>query len=1057
MAGTDPRVYETQEDTLPPLRTSVTEPPELPPVQTVQAGDVLAVTPSGQRAKAVQAQARMEEKAGVLASVEAAISHFDTVRLFEAATSPDFEPDGTDPYAALQHVPFQLTEAEMKRWGRTNSVAERAWLTDRWQDDRRAAQVAGDHPIVSTITGVFDPAYLVAGGAIGVTSRVFKGVQAARAFGAVTQGAAAYGIATSAAEVAPVSNTELALNVLLNAAGGAVISKEGKLVQKHPEYPAKAVQQSLDQFYKTFVGPAPFGVEEVTKQSFRSVTRDGKTVIVQQPDTTFRRVVEGPLAPGAPAAERSVVAQTVDTELEHHAKTWAQRFGEKILWNMHKTLRGDGSSPARAKIADLLFDDNTDLAKNSLESEKRVVHAELVNFQHAYEADLRAVMAQEGHGSVRMLLSSPATRAKQAQLERDVYVELLRREQLFRQGRAIDYTGVPENIKKLADRVQFNTGRAADEMRNSKMLGAEELQTNPGYIPRVWNQSKIDTVTAKLVATGLTQEAAHQHVVKLVQQSLRKANPTMDADDAYHVASSIINRTLRKGYGEDSAFKSAFGKGTKEQVRDELKSLGVPHDRLDRVMKILGADVDEAGKASFLKHRMDLDYTVKTKIGGEEISVVDLLETNVSTLLDRYNHRVAGRVAFAKKGVNSTSDLQKLRDELARGTSDAERKQVLELFDGGVNDLMGLPTGQSMNDFLRNTQGYNRMITLGASGLWQVTEYATMMAKYGGLKTLKYAMQEMPVFRSLMETGVKDKLVSRQLKDILENLAEQNLRMRPYIAKFEDGFDIPVNERHTLMIQQGTQLVPYLNMMKYVHSHQARIAANHIIDSMQQGARGSAKHRQVLEKYGVPSQVWDNLRKSVDKAGLSVDDWDDGVWEAVRPAFAKMMDEAVLHQRLGDTPAFAKLDNVGKFIFTYRSFILTAHNKILSGTLSRDGMLGMTALMAYQFPLSMLATQANAVLSGKGPLKEDELILKSIGQMGALGLGTEAWGWLSGQKREFGSPGLIPFDRAITAAGSTSSAIFGDGSAGKAVGDAASLIPLVNILPGFKGLEKLAE
>ena len=1056
MAGTDPRVYEGL------------NPYELPPntvAQTAQEVRVPAQAPLSDaafpgpaaRGDAFSSTANLAGEAPVLASIGAAISQWDTIKVVKAALKPDFAPDGSDAYEALQQLPFTLTHAEEELWRGTKSAAERAWYQTEWEADRAAARVAGQHVFASMAASIVDPAYLVTGLGFGAASRVFKGAVAARTFGAVTQGASAAGIAGLADTVTPVSSAEFTLNVLANAAGGTVVSHEGKLVPKHPDYPAAQISQSLDQFYTSFVGPAPFGVEEVTKQSFRSVTRDGKTVIVQQPDTTFRRVVEGPLAPGAPAAERSVLVQAVDAELEHHAKSWAQRTGEKIQWSMHKTVRGDGSSPARVKAADWLFDDNADLAKVSVEAEHRAVHADLVNFQHAYEADLRAVLAQEGHGWWQMLKAGSAAKVAQAQLEDAVYRELLRRSHLHRQGKVIDNVGVPEKVKKLADKVQLNTGRALDELTGTKLEGTEALKADPGYIPRVWDQAKIDALTSKFMATGLTKEAAHTQVVKLVQQSLRRANPTMDADDAYHVASSIINRTLRKGYGEDSAFKSAFGKGTKEQVRDELKSLGVPHDRVDRVMKILGTEVDEAGKASFLKHRVDLDYTVTARVGDAEVSVVDLLDTKVATLLNQYNLRVAGRVALSRKGVQNTSDLQKIRAELAHGTSDAERKQVLATFDGGINHIMGLPTGQDMNPILRNLQAYNRMITLGASGLWQITEYATAMAKYGIGQTVKAASQELPLFRKLLDSGVKDKLTSRDLKDVLTNLAEQNIRIRPYIGRFEDNFDLPLHDRHAVVLQQGAQMVPWINGMKYIHSHQARTVANLIVNNMRKAAEGSAEHRKMLEKYGAPSQVWDNLRKSVDKAGLSVDGWDDGVWETMRPVFAKMMDEAVLHQRLGDTPAFAKLDNVGKFIFTYRSFIITAHNKLLSGTLSRDGVLATSALLAYQFPLAVLATQANSVLNGKGALDQEELYLKAIGQMGSLGLLSEVYGWVSGNKREFGSPGLIPVDRGIRALGSTSSAVFGDGSASKAAHDWAAMSPLIMVAPGIKGLEKLAE
>lgn len=51
--------------------------------------------------------------------------------------------------------------------------------------------------------------------------------------------------------------------------------------------------------------------------------------------------------------------------------------------------------------------------------------------------------------------------------------------------------------------------------------------------------------------------------------------------------------------------------------------------------------------------------------------------------------------------------------------------------------MKGLPAGQSVNDSMRLLSAYGRMIALANSGLWQATEYATMMGQYGLLKTIK--------------------------------------------------------------------------------------------------------------------------------------------------------------------------------------------------------------------------------------------------------------------------------------------------------------------------------
>ena len=165
-----------------------------------------------------------------------------------------------------------------------------------------------------------------------------------------------------------------------------------------------------------------------------------------------------------------------------------------------------------------------------------------------------------------------------------------------------------------------------------------------------------------------------------------------------------------------------------------------------------------------------------------------------------------------------------------------------------------------------------------------------------------------------------------------------------------------------------------------------------------------------------------------------------------------MMDEAVLHQRLGDMPAFAQFDQVGKFLFTYRSFVLTSHNKMLAGGLAREGLGAVSLMMAYQMPLSAMAVQAQSVLQGKGPLSVQDMAGKAGGQMGSFGLFSEMWGIASGNKSSWGSPGLIPVDRAI---GAASQAFKGD-AAGTG-GALAQMIPLFGLLQPVRAASNLAK
>jgi hypothetical protein len=164
-----------------------------------------------------------------------------------------------------------------------------------------------------------------------------------------------------------------------------------------------------------------------------------------------------------------------------------------------------------------------------------------------------------------------------------------------------------------------------------------------------------------------------------------------------------------------------------------------------------------------------------------------------------------------------------------------------------------------------------------------------------------------------------------------------------------------------------------------------------------------------------------------------------------------MMDEAVLHSRMGDMPAFAQFDNLGKFLFMYRSFVLTAHNKLLVGRYHRDGPGAVGLLLAYQLPLAYMAVQAQSVVSGKGVMEDEDAVKKAVGVMGGLGLGTEVVNIAFGKNSQITMPGLIPFDRVLAVG---TNAIEGDG-AGTAQA-AVAAIPLMAIMHPIRSMTNLA-
>ena len=696
-----------------------------------------------------------------------------------------------------------------------------------------------------------------------------------------------------------------------------------------------------------------------------------------------------------------------------------------------------------SEVADTIFDNNRNLAKTSVESEHRAIRADLASAQYEMEDIVSKAAKARGASLWQRVTNTAKAAAVQQKLEREIFEEMLAREQFSRQGR--EYVSrAAADVQAAADALEAVAKKSLDEMTAAGVRGLEDITPRQGWISRKWNLAAIEAMESKIAAAGLDAKKAHQQVVRLVASGLRRANGWDDVL-AYDVAATVIDRAKRKGYFEDVVFETNQSNKVMHQVRDELKHLNIPKDRLDRVMQVLEGHNDEVGKPGFLKRRLDLDYKSALVVNGETLRLTDLLDSNILSITDKYLDGVASKTAWARAGYKGQSDIDKLREQLLHKTPASERRAAAELFDNALAALDGRPAGQQMNDTLRKVQQFTRMLSLRNSGIYQLSEYATAMGRFGVLKTVKYAAKNMPGFRSLLSGA--DKAGGKQLQDILARISSQDIRIRPFVHRFEDNFAINAGDNGHLRLQQAGQLVPYINAMKYIHSHQAQMVAGLVVDRIQMAASGNAKAQAALAKYGINAHVWERLKADITRHGNNVDAWSDGTWNAVRPALAKMMDESVMRSRMGDLPAFAQFDNVGKFIFTYRSFVLGAHNKLLAGTLDREGIHGMSLLMLYQYPLAALSTQMAKVAGGNEPLDDNKLASATVANMGSVGLMSELWGVVSGEKREFGSPGTIAVDRVYKLVGASAGAA--DPTSKTGAGDVAEaaigLIPLLAI------------
>lgn len=754
----------------------------------------------------------------------------------------------------------------------------------------------------------------------------------------------------------------------------------------------------------------------------------------------------------SPHGSPQQIAQQVGGWWDRQGRNASERSGRSIEWSLHKEIRGKGTEGQR--VADALVDDPINMTGNSAASQRQAIRSDFAAKQYAYEDALKEAMATQGMGLRQRIFRSGAAMQVQQRLERQVYDELMRRENAVRRGLPHRDSTVDPTITRLADLHDEATEAALTEMKAAGVRGADVIPGGPGYASRRWSVTKLEEMEGAFMRAGSTERQARRAVRGLIADGIQRANGMMPRDMAEDIAQAITERARNKGYFEDAANTGTMGDDGAQGIRTLLQGSGISPDRMQRIEEFLTGRKDDAGVMSSLKHRVDMDMTTGvTMPDGSRRTITDLVDTGVTRLLDGYLDDAAGQAALARKGLTDSSAITALRSDYLHGIADeAERRTAANLFDNTIKSLKGQPVGEEMSQGLRRLQAVTTSIGLANSGIWQVMEYANIAAKYGMVRTAREVLRSMPIARQLMGEVAGNAREADSLANVLSHNSSQNMRLRPFLQKLEDNHVIPVDDRLTLALQQTKQLVPYLNAMRYVHHNQANVTANLITDLVRRGAEGDAGARRTLALYGLEGHTLDTVGADIRAHGMTVDNWSDGTWAAVRGPLNKMMDDAVLRNRTGEVPAFAQFSTLGKFIFTFRSFMLGSHNKVLAGTLGRHGFAGLGLLAAYQFPLAMASSFAVSAMRGKPETDINKLASTAVSQMSAMGMLSELWGIASGDKQQFGASGLMAIDRLYKTGSQFAKGNFGGGASALA-----QSVPLLAILPGLKALAETAK
>lgn len=746
-------------------------------------------------------------------------------------------------------------------------------------------------------------------------------------------------------------------------------------------------------------------------------------------------------------APTPVAVQNTVREVNQMASVAGETLGRKIAWNTFKELEGFNPEIARTWVSDPLRSN----AGNNIAASRRAIRQELLDPQVDYHTELRGVLRGRGIRSRDWILNPRKAMEAQRQLEREVMEILTDWEAKSRAGVTItEGTSDAHRVARAYDRLMQTAGQIGERAG----IFQNGLLTGRGYFPRRFDAFQLEGVIERVMQSspGTDRESALNSIAVALGRNFRST--TMDAKTRQIVARAVLDRAVRTAEGTDLGFRGHMGLDAVITARDLMKRQGMSQNEIQKVLDIMEGKVREGGKSSYQKQRLDLDMAGDLVLpSGERVPVADLIDSNLSSIAEHYVNDLSGRAAMAEFGIMDAADIAKQREALIKSIKNAAgRKKAGELFDNIVNDTLGRPVGETMHEGLRYLAAFAQMTGLRSVGFWQVTEFAPLMQRYAALHGLPRMLKE--VFGSFAG-GTKLLSTPDMAKDmasILSRNSYNDLFMRPFINRLEDGHLVDNANVRLHGTMQAQQFVYVANGMRYIQRRQAVASANLVTHTLEQAAKGHAKSREFLRQFGFDDALLHDVNQQFQKHGRTLGDWDAAVRDRIRSPLQTLMDEDVLRARTGEIPSIAQFSSVGRTLFTFRSFVLGAHNKILASRLANDGIKATAILMAYQMALSGMMVQL-ANMSGRGEMLTDygDWANRTFAMMGGAGLLPEIVGILTGENKQFGAPVLLAADQAYRIGNA-----LGAGRIGDAAESAAMAVPLVGLLPGYGAAVKYA-
>lgn len=440
------------------------------------------------------------------------------------------------------------------------------------------------------------------------------------------------------------------------------------------------------------------------------------------------------------------------------------------------------------------------------------------------------------------------------QFDREVIAEL---EARFHEGKPVSGD---KHIKAAADAIDANYADALSVAKGRdgelSVTGFEDIKPQSGFFNHRWSGAAIK----KALANGHTR----QSIEDLLAQGYARTNPDMPVEYRNMVSKAVVRRALARDDGVDTNMLNTLDSDAQEYLRETLVDSGYDLAVIDNLIDSIRGRKEEASQLGTTKKRTQVD--LRTNANG--LSLMDLVDTNLTRVLSRYNREVSGNAALARKGIQNRAQRKQmieaaLAERRTRGLpADEDQRRFLEdiftYFDSG-------PIGGGVSPMVARAKRLTNLALLNQMGLTQAGEAGAQIAAVGMDTWKRHASA---VFKQMREQG-PDGPIARELRPWMGNIGNEHMLFRDDLMMDELGGSADLNTflgRLDRTLGKAQRLQGYVSGFYFVRSFQQRVATISMADKVMQRLRDGVD-KDILDSIGMPQ----TLKKYIDDGTVTFD------------------------------------------------------------------------------------------------------------------------------------------------------------------------------------------